>query len=235
MGNTELLVVLYMLLTRPRGFPLFDYFADNAAGMLALGGLFAGFWFIDWIIRHPEAEEERPAYLVAIDIIGFFIGIICLGSGITLLLNGQDPITEAIGGFIGGKHDIFTKGLIIAVGLCLFLKPIKDIPWASLIAMIAGAVVVFLAITYLETTFTQLAGLLGIDVKLLYGIIFVLVYGIIFSMFGLAQYILRIVATILSSRPGSFVLFVLCMIQALLIILPPHPDAYSLAPLFGLT
>ena len=126
MANTETLVVLYMILTRPRGFPLFDYFADNAAGMLALGGLFAGFWFIDWVIRKPEAEEERPIYLVAIDIIGFFIGIICLGSGITLLLNGQNPITEALGGFIGGKHDIFTKGLIVTVGLCLFLKPIKD-------------------------------------------------------------------------------------------------------------
>ena len=94
MANTGLILVLYMMLTQPRGFPIFDYFADNAAGMLALGGLFAGFWFIDWIIRKPEAEEERPAYLVAIDIIGFFIGIICLGSGITLLLNGQNKTSD---------------------------------------------------------------------------------------------------------------------------------------------
>ncbi|MHA1298773.1 MAG: hypothetical protein ACTSO9_04940 [Candidatus Helarchaeota archaeon] len=216
------------------GFPLFDYFANNASGMLALGGLFAGFWFFDWIIRQPEAEEERPSYLIVIDIIGFFVGVIALGTGITLLLNGQDPITEAIGGFIGGKHDLFTKILIIVDGLCLFLKPIKDIPWASLIGLIAGAVVVFLTISYLNTTFTWFAQLLGIDIRVLYGIIFILIYGIIFSLFGLAQHILHLLGTILSSKPGSFVIMVLCFLQAILIILPPHPDAYSLGPLFGL-
>ena len=217
------------------GFPLFDYFAENAAGILALGGLFAGFWFFDWIIRRPEEEEERPIYLIGIDIVGFFVGIICLGTGITLLLGGQNMIVEWFGWLIGGKHDSFTMGLIIAVGLCLFLKPIKDIPWASLIGLIAGAVVVFLSITYLETTLTWVAGLVGIDVKVLYAVIFLLIYGIIFSLFGLAQHILHLVGTILSSRPGSFVLMVLCFLQAILIILPPKPDSYSLGQLFGLT
>ncbi len=215
------------------GFPLFDYFAENAAGILALGALFAGFWFFDWIIRRPEAEEERPKYLIVIDIIGFVVGVIALGTGITLLLNGQNPITEAVGGIIGGKHDIFTKILIIAVGLCLFLKPIKDIPWASLIGLIVGATVVFLAISYLNTMFTWFAQLLGIDVRILYAIIFILIYALIFSLFGLAQHILNLLGTVLSSKPGSFVIMILCLIQALLIIIPPAAT-HSLGPLFGL-
>lgn len=216
------------------GFPLFDYFAENAAGILALGGLLAGFWFFDWIIRRPEAEEERPIYLKILDVIGFLVGIICLGAGVTLLLGGQNIITEGLGWLIGGKHDNFTIGLTIAVGLCLFLKPIKDIPWASLIGLIAGAFVVFLSITYLQTALTWIANLLGIDIKILYAIIFILIYGIIFSLFGLAQNILKLVGTVLSSKPGSFVLMIFCFLQAILIILPPRPDTYSLGQLFGI-
>ncbi|MHA1377814.1 MAG: hypothetical protein ACTSRG_05485 [Candidatus Helarchaeota archaeon] len=217
------------------GFPLFDYFAENAHIILALGGLFAGFWFIDWIIRRPEAEEERPAYLIAIDCVGFFIGIISLGAGITLLLGGgQNFFAQYFWWLFGGRHDAFTMGLIVAVGLCLFLKPIKDIPWASLMGLIAGAAVVFLSITYLETYLTWIANLLGIDIKILYGVIFILIFGIIFSLFGLAQHILHLVGTILGSKPGSFVIMLLCFIQAIMISLPPHPDSYSLGVLFGI-
>ena len=229
-----LTIIIYMTVTQKRGFPLFDYFADNAAGILALAGLLTGVWFFDWIIRRPEAEEERPAHLIVFDILGFIVGVIALGAGVTLLLNGQQPFIEVFGGLIGGKYDLFTKILIVVVGLCLFLKPLKDLPLASLVALIVGAVAVFLTITYLQTMFTWLAQLLNIDIRIFYGVIFVAVYAIIFSLFKFAEYVLHALATILGSKIGSFVIMVFCLLQALLLIIPP-PVTHSLGHLFGLT
>ena len=112
--------------------------ADYAPFILILGGITAASWLI------VKDKEKPTSYL------GFFIGILLL--------------TTAAVAWSEHALDTPTIYLLIATGLALFLKPIRDFPWAALIGLTAGCACAAYAIWFVsipETVF-------GIPVKWIY-------------------------------------------------------------------
>ena len=199
---------------------IYGFFTHNPALILLITGLFAGTWFIYQIWAKPEEEEEEPKILKVIDLLGMLFGVlIVIPSGITMFFVGN-PVVQA-----GGHLHIliFTKILIIILGMGLFLKPLKDVPWAGLLAGIAGIVVlVFLAI-FIDTTplglltgFPIIADILPWILLVIFGIIFIFIY----MLTKIAGDMMGLIGKLFASKVGSLIMMGIALIQAVLIIIP---------------
>jgi hypothetical protein len=162
---------------------------DYAPYFLILGGITAASWLI------IKDKAKPTSYL------GFFIGILLL--------------TTAAVAWSKPEIDIFTKYLLIATGLALFLKPIRDFPGAALIGLTAGCACAAYAIWFLaipETVF-------GIPAKWIYIAAFLIPALIVYLLFKFIEDLLKLIGIILASKPVSIILALLCITQGILMIL----------------
>jgi peptidoglycan/LPS O-acetylase OafA/YrhL len=181
---------------------IFDFFALHISTLLLIGGFFAGFYFIYRFFKGaPEEGEKTPLLLRVVTYAGVFIGVIMMGGAVTA--------------WFAETYYTFTCILALVVGLALILKPIKDIPWAAVIGIIAGAIVVFIASSYLEFATESIAGLLGIDAYWLLIAAFVLVLVLCYMAFKFVEDIGKILGKFLSARPTSLAIMLLCVIEAI--------------------
>ena len=183
---------------------IFAFFGIHISTMLLIGGFFAGFYFVYWFFAgSPDETEGTPKLLKVMTYLGVLIGVFLLGGSVNAFQ-------------FGSAYHWFTPTLGIIVGIALILRPIKDIPWAAIIGVIAGAVVVFISASYLEFVVDGFAGLLGIDPYWILIILFILILLLTYLMFKLIEDIGKLLGKILSSRPSSAVIMVLCAVEAIL-------------------
>ncbi len=168
---------------------------DYAPYLLILGGITAASWLV-------TDKEKSASY------IGFFIGILLL--------------TTAAVAWSQQELDTGTYLLLIATGLALFLKPIKDFPWAALIGLAAGCASAAYAIWFVaipETVF-------GVSAKWIYISAFLIPALIAYLIFKFIEDLLELIGLILASKPISLLLALLCIAQGILLLL--HQSLFSL-------
>ena len=129
-----------------------------------------------------------------VSFIGFLAGIIALA-------------TAALW-FLKGASGIVTLVLLVAVGLSLFLKPLKNVRWAALIGLACGIIVLYYANAYF--------GQLGTAVML---VIFIVVALPVYLMFKFAEDILHSVGSLLSYPAVAVPLGFLCLAQGTLLLI----------------
>ncbi|MFQ6064660.1 MAG: hypothetical protein ACE5L6_04210 [Candidatus Bathyarchaeia archaeon] len=158
---------------------------DYAPYILILGGITAASWLI-------KGKEKPASY------IGFIIGILLL--------------TTAAVAWSRPELDNPTKYLLIATGLALFLKPIKDFPWAALLGLAAGCACAAYAIWFV--TIPEI----GIPAKWIYVAAFLIPALIVYLIFKFIEDLLKIIGMILASKPVSIILALLCIIQGVMML-----------------
>ncbi len=161
---------------------------DYAPYILILGGITAASWLI-------KNKAKPTSYL------GFIIGILLM--------------TTAAVAWSKPEIDNPTKYLFIATGLALFLKPIRDFPWAALMGLAAGCACAAYAIWFVsipETVF-------GIPAKWIYIAVFLIPALIVYLIFKFIEDLLRLIGMILASKPVSIILALLCITQGILMLL----------------
>ncbi len=199
---------------------VFDFFGQHISTMLLIGGFFAGFYFIYWFFRgSPSEAEKTPTSLKVMTYLGVLAGICILGG--------------SVNDWGLSYYHWFTCTIGIIVGLALILRPIKDIPWAAVIGVIAGAIVVFISASYLEFMVDGFASLLGIDPYWILIILFILILLLTYMAFKLIEDLGRLLGKILSSRPSSAVIMIICAAEAICAYLGTPADPFSLWRLFG--
>lgn len=173
--------------------------------ILVLGGFVAVSRLLGKLIK-GSAEKV----LKAIGVLGFFVGIILLITGIVALLS--------------QTFDIASWGLLILTGLGLALKPLSRVPFAALFGLVAGAVCAGLLYWF----FPLPATVLSISSFWIYLIVFLVPALLVFLLFKFAEDVMKLFALILGSWPVVTVLGVLCILQGILLFLNR-----SLLALFG--
>ena len=169
--------------------------ADYAPYILILGGIIAASWLLErtvkpfsWIIKIASS-------------FGLIIGILLLVTGAVV--------------WSTKRWDVFTQYLLIATGLALVLKPIKDIPWAALIGLVIGGLCagyVYLFFPLPETVF-------GISSTWIYLAIFFVPALLVYMLFKFIEDLLRLIGIILASKPVSILLGLICIVQGFLLLL----------------
>ncbi len=110
-----------------------------------------------------------------------------------------------------------TVALLIIVGFALFMEPFKDIPWAALIGLVAGGGLA--ALIYFRYGDRATGTILGIEMKYILGAIMIIVFLLVFLALKFLEDVTTATTMILRFQPVATFLGLLCILQAILIIL----------------
>ncbi|MHA1268667.1 MAG: hypothetical protein ACTSPY_02665 [Candidatus Helarchaeota archaeon] len=204
---------------------LFQFFATNANITLLLAGLSAGSWFFIRIFQGKRAEDEKIRWTeVLASILGVIVGIFATAAGFIAWSNVIS---------VPGSVHFSTILLLIVVGLGLMLKPVSDLPWAALIGVIAGLVVISLIAFQMNFILDFFAGL-GFNPTWVMIIIFIIVLLVCYMAFKLIEDIGKLMGKVLGWGPLQIAVMFLCILEAILLTVPsPYPGYWSLSTFFG--
>lgn len=107
----------------------------------------------------------------------------------------------------------FSLVVIIVLAVTLFLKPMKEIPWAGLVGMVAGGIAVFFANSFLSDP------VFGIDKWIILVAIFLIVGAIVHMLFHFIEDALTIARMVLSWAPIMVVVGLLAIAEGVLILM----------------
>ena len=182
----------------------FSILVDYTPYILIVGGAIAMSWFIEKIVK-PVPVVGTPARILLkiVSFFGLFAGIILMLTGATAWQTNAPQIGN------------YTIALLIIAGLALILRPIKDFPWAALLGLIAGGLAagaVYFFFPLPETVF-------GIAAIWVYVIIFMVPAVIVYMVFKFIEDVLKLVATLIASKPATFIIGCVCIAQGILLLL----------------
>ena len=182
----------------------FSILVNNTEYILIIGGIIAIAWFLEKLLK-PVPVVGAPASILTkiVSFFGFFVGIILIITGAAAWQT-QAP-----------NVDTYTIYLLIIAGLVLILKPIKDFPWAALLGLIAGGLcagAVYFFFPLPETV-------LGIASIWVYIIIFLIPAVIVYMVFKFIEDVLKLIGTLLASKPVTLIVGFVCIAQGILLIL----------------
>jgi hypothetical protein len=182
----------------------FSILVNNTEYILIVGGIIAISWFLEKLLK-PVPVVGAPASILTkiISFFGFFVGIILLITGASAWQTHAPQV------------DTYTIYLLIIAGVALILKPIKDFPWAALLGLIAGGLcagAVYFFFPLPETVF-------GIASIWVYLIIFLIPAVIVYMVFKFIEDVLKLIGTLLASRPVTLIVGFVCIAQGILLLL----------------
>lgn len=164
--------------------------------ILVLGGFVAVSKLLGKLTKDSAEKVQK-----AIGVLGFFVGILMLITGIVALLS--------------QTFDIVSWGLLILTGLGLALKPLSRVPFSALFGLVAGALCAGLLYLY----FPLPATVLGVSSFWIYLAVFLVPALLVFILFKFAEDMMKLFALILGSWPVVSVLGALCILQGILLFL----------------
>ncbi len=157
--------------------------------------------------------ENLPIFLLA-------MGFTCLAPLFRGRLKPVSRVLVAVGFLIGvlalvlvyslfssGRYDLFTLGILAVAGLMLFLRPIKNVRWAALVALALGLLASYYAHSFFQASTTVLI------------IVFVAATLLVYLLFKFAEDLLGVVGGSLSFPPIAVIIGIICVVQAVLILM----------------
>ena len=182
----------------------FGILVNNTQYVLILGGIIAMSWFIQRVIKPVPIVGTPTSILIrVVSFFGFFVGIALMITG-AAAWQSQAP-----------NVDTYTQYLLIVAGLILMLKPIKDFPWAALLGLLAGGLVTGAIYFFYPLPET----VLGIGSIWVYVALFLIPAVIVYMVFKFIEDVLKLLGTLLASRPITFIVGAICITQGILLIL----------------
>jgi hypothetical protein len=175
---------------------------DLTPYILILGGLTASSWLLGKLAK-PAPVVGKPASGAAkiVSAIGFFVGILML---ITALSVWSTP-----------AWDTGTRYLLVITGLALFLRPLKEVPWAALVGLIVGGACFCIAFFLFPLPET----VLGVSSTWIYLLVFFVPALLAYVAAKFVEDLFKLIGTLLASKPVAIILGLLCIVQGILLLL----------------
>jgi len=152
-------------------------------------------------------------FLKALTYLGFVIGILSLLSGVAGLMYNIPPSLA----FQSGEVSIFTSVLLIILGILTFLKPMNDLPIASVIGLTAGSAVVAIIVMALPGEAYDVIGI-WINPTLFFVILFLVIFAIVALTAKFYIGTLMAISKGISWPPIAFIVACFCFLQAFLVL-----------------
>jgi len=162
-------------------------------------------------------DFDITRFLKILTYIGFFVGIFSMMSGIGELILDEPPSVAYAAANPGAGRSLFSAILLIVFGIFTFLKPINDLPIASIVGLIvASAAAIIVCLLIPDVLVEHIA--IHFDPKWFFIILFIIILAIVAILvkFYIAG-IMRI-SKIISWPPFAFIVAVVCLIQGFLLL-----------------
>ncbi|MFX0038155.1 MAG: hypothetical protein ACFFCY_10575 [Promethearchaeota archaeon] len=152
-------------------------------------------------------------FLKVLTYLGLVIGIFAILSGVSGLMYNVPPSIA----FISGEVSIFTSALLIILGILTLLKPLNDLPIASVVGLLAGSAVVLVLVMVMPAEAYIVIGLF-MNPTIFFVILFIIIFAIIaltakFYIGGLMK-----ISKFISWPPIAFIVAGFCFLQGFLVL-----------------
>ena len=96
--------------------------------------------------------------------------------------------------------ELFSKAILALLAMCLFMKPLRGIPWSVIFGLAAGTAAAYVASALLPPE------VLGVEEWKLVLLVFFVVGGIVWLMTRIVEGLLSVSSTVVSWRPSIIVI-----------------------------
>ncbi len=209
-------------------------FTDNFLEPLGrFGGWFMVILGIMWIIYAAYETKRRKSFkrkkvedwdfditkfLKALTYIGFFVGILCLISGISeLILDIPPSETYKAENYPEEGRNVFTAILLIIFGILTFMKPANDLPLASIIGVLAASAVVIVLAFAIPEGAKKAIGII-VDPRIFFAVIFIIVFALVALIAKFYMSGFMAVSKLISWPPLAVIFAIFCFIQGFLLL-----------------
>lgn len=158
-------------------------------------------------------DFDITKFLKIITYLGFVIGIFCLISGVGGLMYNIPPSVA----FVSGEVSIFTSALLIILGILTFLKPMNDLPIASVIGLLVGSAVVAIIVMALPAVAYEVIGIF-MNPTVFFVILFIIIFAIIALTAKFYIGVLMKISKFISWPPIAFIVAGFCFLQGFLVL-----------------
>ncbi|MFX1377464.1 MAG: hypothetical protein ACFFA4_00070 [Promethearchaeota archaeon] len=160
----------------------------------------------DWDMKVTKA-------LKVLTYLGIILGVFCIISGVGGLTEDVPPSIN----FVSGRVSIFTSALLIIFGILTLLKPLNDLPIASVVGLLAGSAVILVLVMVMPAEAYTIIGLF-MNPTVFFVILFIIIFAIIaltakFYIGGLMK-----VSKFISWPPIAFIVTGFCFLQGFLVL-----------------
>jgi hypothetical protein len=209
----------------------FDFTENFLRPLAEFAGFFILILGVIWIIyalyetkRRGSFKERKTEdwdykltrFLKILTYLGFFVGVISIMCGVGgLILN--EPPSVAYGANTQNSASVFTSIFLIILGLLTFLKPVNDLPFASVIGLLAASAVIVIVALSIPDQLVQVIAVF-INPKIFLVILFIIVFAIValtvkFYIGGLMK-----ISKGLSWPPLALIIAIFCLLQGFLLL-----------------
>jgi len=207
---------------------VFDFTENILRPLSQWGGFFLLLLGIIWIIYAIYETKRRGSFkrrkveswdfditkfLKILTYLGFIVGIFSILSGAGELILNVPPSVA----YVGTDKSVFTAIILIVFGIFTFLKPINDLPIASIIGLMVATLLIAIIALAIPQQLVQVIAVF-IDPRIVLVIIFIIIFAIIaltakFYMSGVMA-----ISKALSWPPLAFIVAAFCLIQGFLLL-----------------
>ena len=145
--------------------------------------------------------------------LGFVVGVLSILSGVAGLMYNVPPSLA----FQSEEVSIFTSVFLIIMGVLTFLKPMNDIPIASIVGLMAGSAVVAIIVMALPGEAYVIIGIL-MNPTLFFVILFIIVFAIVALTAKFYIGTLMSISKIISWPVIAFIVAGFCILQGFLLL-----------------
>ncbi len=204
----------------------FDWVGESAAIMMVLSGVMAITWLGyerkrrgSFTKRKVDAEFAVTKFLRVMSYLGLILGIFVVWSGVISLILDISPSFEYARLNPGntpfdGEANHFASIFLIVIGIAMFFFPIKDLPLASMIGLLAGTATV-IVIVLLVPDDAAVVGLIAgfINPKWILLTIFIIVTVVVIIAVKFYIGIFKTISKVLSWPPIALAVAIFCLVQ----------------------
>ena len=177
---------------------------DYTPYILILGGIIAISWLLERLVKPvPVVGEPASGLMKITSLFGFFVGVLLI---VTAAVAWSTEAPEV---------DTGTQYLLIVAGLALFLKPLKDIPWAALMGLVVGGSCVGFVFFFYPLP----EAVYDISSTWIYLLIFLIPALLAYLLFKFIEDVLRLIGMILTFKPVALAIGLVCIAQGILLLL----------------
>ena len=167
-------------------------------------------------VKKRKVEDwdfDITKFLKALTYLGILVGILCILSGVGGLMYNRPPSAR----FQSGEVSIFTSAALIILGILTFLKPMNDLPIASIVGLLAASAIVAILVMVLPGQVYEVLDIF-IDAKIFFIVLFFIIFAIValtakFYIGGLMK-----ISKVISWPPIAFIVAALCFLQGFLVL-----------------
>jgi len=210
----------------------FDFTENILRPLSQWGGFFLLLLGIIWIIYALYETKRRGSFkkrkvetwdfdvtkfLKILTYFGFIVGVFSILSGVGELILDVPPSTAYAGLNPTAGKSIFTAIILIVFGIFTFLKPINDLPIASVIGLlVASLIVAIIALAIPQKLVESIA--VFVDPRILLVVIFIIIFAFVALTAKFYMSVVIAISKALSWPPLAFIVAAFCLIQGFLLL-----------------